>query len=120
MEEGIPRKLDKFKRAQRTPGLNIIMGNDATAGAHGQKARQIEYRVKTGGQKHMDAIIAATSLNAEALGMKDRIGAIATGMEADLIAVDGNPLEDITALQRVVFVMKGGKVYKFTPKAKWP
>jgi imidazolonepropionase-like amidohydrolase len=120
MEEGIPRKLDMFKRALRTPGLKIIMGTDATAGAHGQNAREIVYRVKTGGQKPMDAIIAATSLNAEALGMKDRIGAIATGMEADLIAVDGNPLEDISALQRVVFVMKGGKVYKFAPKAKWP
>ena len=120
MEEGIPRKLDMFKRALRTPGLKMIMGTDATAGAHGQNAREIVYRVKTGGQKPMDAIIAATSLNAEALGMKDRIGAIATGMEADLIAVDGNPLEDITALQRVIFVMKGGKVYKFTPKAKWP
>ncbi|MEX2283874.1 MAG: amidohydrolase family protein, partial [Gemmatimonadota bacterium] len=118
MEEGIPRKLDMFKRALRTPGLMIIMGTDATAGAHGQNAREIVYRVQVGGQKPNDAIIAATSLNAEALGLKDRIGAIARGMEADLIAVDGNPLEDITALQRVVFVMKGGKVYKNVAAAK--
>jgi imidazolonepropionase-like amidohydrolase len=112
MEEGIPRKLDMFKRALKTPGLKLIMGTDATAGAHGQNAREIVYRVKVAGQNPMDAIVAATSLNAEALGMEGRIGAIAPGMEADLIAVAGNPLEDITALQRVVFVMKGGKVYK--------
>jgi imidazolonepropionase-like amidohydrolase len=60
----------------------------------------------------MDAIVALTSLNAEALGLKDRIGALAPGMEADLIAVDADPLTDIAALQRVVFVMKGGVVYR--------
>ena len=85
---------------------------DATAGAHGQNAREIIYRVQVAGQPAMDAIVAATSLNAESLGLKDRIGAIAAGMDADLIAVDGDPQTDITALRRVVFVMKGGKVYK--------
>jgi imidazolonepropionase-like amidohydrolase len=112
MEEGIPRKLDMFKRALRQPGLKLIMGTDATAGAHGQNAREIVYRVKVAGQPPMDAILGATSLAAEALGMKDQIGAIAEGMQADLIAVDGDPLRDITALQRVVFVMKGGKIYR--------
>jgi imidazolonepropionase-like amidohydrolase len=58
----------------------------------------------------MDAIVAATSMSAEAIGMADRIGAIAPGMEADLVAVDGNPLEDITAVRRVIWVMRGGKV----------
>jgi imidazolonepropionase-like amidohydrolase len=117
MEEGIPRKLDMFKRAIKQPGLKIIMGTDATAGAHGQNAREIVYRVQVGGQRPMDAIRAATSLNADALGLGDRIGAIAAGMEADLIAVDGDPLTDITALQRVVFVMKGGRVYKHVAPA---
>ena len=111
-EEGIPLKLAMFKRAIQHKDLKIIMGTDATAGAHGQNAREIVYRVQVGGQRAMDAIVAATSLNAEALGMGDRIGSVAAGMEADLIAVDGDPVTDITALQRVVFVMKGGRVYR--------
>ena len=112
MEESIPLSLAMFKMAIRHKDLKIIMGTDANAGAHGQNAREIVYRVKTGGQPAMDAILGATSLNAEALGLKDRIGSLAPGMEADLIAVDGDPLTDITALQRVVVVMKGGKIYK--------
>ncbi len=112
MEQGIPLKLSMFKRALQHKGLKLIMGTDATAGAHGQNAREIVYRVQVGGQPAMDAIIGTTSLAAEALGLAGRIGAIAPGMEADLIAVDGDPLQDITALQRVAFVMKGGKVYK--------
>ncbi|HSA54698.1 MAG TPA: FG-GAP-like repeat-containing protein [Gemmatimonadaceae bacterium] len=115
MEEGIPRKLDMFKRAMRTPRLKVLMGTDATAGAHGQNAREIVYRVQVAGQRPMDAITAATSLAAEALGMRDRIGAVAPGREADLIAVEGDPLTDITALRRVVFVMKGGVVQKGMP-----
>ena len=111
MDEGIPRKLEMFKRAMKTPGLKIIMGTDATAGAHGQNAREIIYRVQVAGQPAMDAVAAITS-RAPSLGLKDRIGAIAPGMEADLIAVDGDPLTDITALRRVVFVMKGGVVMK--------
>jgi imidazolonepropionase-like amidohydrolase len=112
MEEGIPRKLEMFKRALRQPNLKLIMGTDATAGAHGQNAREIVYRVKTAGQEPMAAIRGATSLAAEALGLRDQIGTLAPGMQADLIAVDGDPLQDITALQRVVFVMKGGRIYK--------
>jgi imidazolonepropionase-like amidohydrolase len=112
MEQAIPLSLAMFKMAIRHKDLKIVMGTDANAGAHGQNAREIVYRVQTGGQPAMDAIIGATSLNAEALGLKDRVGSLAPGMEADLIAIDGDPLTDITALQRVVFVMKGGKIYK--------
>jgi imidazolonepropionase-like amidohydrolase len=111
-EDGIPLKLAMFKMAIRHTDLNILMGTDAVAGAHGQNARETVYRVQVGGQPAMDAITAVTSLNAGALGLGDRIGTLAPGMEADLIAVDGNPLSDITALQRVVFVMKGGTVYR--------
>lgn len=112
MEKGIPLKLSMFRTALKHKGLKLIMGTDATAGAHGQNARETVYRVKQAGQVPMDAIAGTTSLAAEALGLRDRIGSLAPGMEADLVAVAGDPLVDITALQRVVFVMKGGKVYK--------
>ena len=92
----------------------MIFGTDGGAGAHGRNHEELVYRVRDGGQPPMDAIISATSLSAESLRMQDRIGSIARGMEADIIATDGNPLEDITAVRRVVFVMKGGKVYKNT------
>src|SRR5688572_14113330 len=111
-EEGIPLKLEMFKRAMRHKDLKIIMGTDATAGAHGRNAREIIYRVQVAGQPALDAIVGATSLNAEALGMADRIGTVARGMEADLIAVEGNPVADITSLERVVFVMRAGRVYR--------
>jgi imidazolonepropionase-like amidohydrolase len=74
--------------------------------------RETVYRVQTGGQDAMEAIVGLTALNAGALGLADTLGTIAPGMDADLVAVDGDPLKDITALRRVVFVMKGGKVYK--------
>jgi imidazolonepropionase-like amidohydrolase len=112
MEKGVPQSLAMFKRAVAVKGLKLIMGTDAGAGAHGQNAREIVYRVQVGGQSPMEAIIGATSLAAEALGMKDTVGVIAPGSTADLIAIDGDPLTDITALRRVVFVMKGGTVVK--------
>lgn len=112
MEKGIPMNLEMFRRALKIKDLKIIMGTDAGASAHGQNAREITFRVLEAGQSAADAIKSATSLAAESLGMQDRIGSIAAGMEADLIAVNGDPLRDITALRRVAFVMKGGKVYK--------
>jgi cytosine/adenosine deaminase-related metal-dependent hydrolase len=60
----------------------------------------------------MAAMVSANSLGAEALGLADQIGSIAPGLQADIIALDGDPLQDITAVRRVVFVMKGGIVYK--------
>jgi len=81
------------------------------AGAHGQNAREVVERVKSG-QRPGDAIVGLTSLAAESMGLQKEIGNIAPGLNADLVAVEGNPLEDITALQRVRFVMRNGKVYK--------
>jgi imidazolonepropionase-like amidohydrolase len=112
MEDGIPLNDAVFKMALRHKDLKMTMGTDAVAGAHGRNANEVVHRVKVDGQPAMDAIVGVTSLNAEAIGLKDRTGALAPGLEADLIAVDGDPLTDITALQRVVFVMKGGVVYR--------
>ena len=64
------------------------------------------------GEDPMDALVAANSRAAESLNMQNEIGSIAPGMQADIIAVDGDPIKDITAVRRVVFVMKGGKVYR--------
>jgi len=111
-EKGIPMKLEMFKNALKVSGLKLLMGTDAGAGAHGRSAEEIIYRVQMAGQRPADALAGATSLNAQAIELADRIGSIAAGMDADLIAVDGDPLKDITALRRVVFVMKAGKVYK--------
>jgi imidazolonepropionase-like amidohydrolase len=118
MEDGIALNDTMFKMAIRHKGLKINMGTDAVAGAHGQNAREIVHRVQKDGQPAMDAIMAATSLNAEALGLAAQIGSLAPDMAADVIAVDGDPLSDITALQRVVFVMKGGVVYRNVAAAK--
>jgi imidazolonepropionase-like amidohydrolase len=60
----------------------------------------------------MTAMVSANSLGAEALGLADQIGSIAPGLQADIIALDGDPVKDITAVRRVVFVMKGGIIYK--------
>jgi imidazolonepropionase-like amidohydrolase len=112
MEKAVPRVLQVFKKAIQTKNLKVVFGTDALAGSHGRNFQELEYRVRTGGQSAMDAINSATSLAAESLGLGDRIGSLAPGYEADVIAVQGNPLEDIRALEKVVFVMKRGRVLK--------
>ena len=101
-----------MRRALKIPGLKILFGSDALAGSHGRNAEEFVDRVRDLGQDPMAAMMSANSLAAEALGMPDQIGSIMPGLEADIIAIDGNPLKDITAVRRVVFVMKGGVVYK--------
>ena len=110
MQKSIPIVIEMFRRAVKTPGLKIVYGTDAVAGAHGRNIEEAVVRVKDGGQKPIDAIISMTSLAAESLGMKDSLGAIAPGLLADLVAVEGDPVRDITALRRVKFVMAGGRV----------
>jgi imidazolonepropionase-like amidohydrolase len=99
-----------FKRALAA-GLPIGFGTDAAVIPHGQNAREFAVRVRLG-EAPMAAIVAATSLNAEIIGWQDRVGSISPGKLADIIAVPGDPLADITALQRVNFVMKGGAVFR--------
>jgi imidazolonepropionase-like amidohydrolase len=111
MEKGIPMMADVLKRA-RAHHVKIVLGTDAVAGSHGRNAEEFIYRVRDGGQPAMEAIVSGTSLAAESLRLGDKIGSIADGMEADLVAVAGNPLDDMTAVRKVVFVMKGGKVFK--------
>jgi imidazolonepropionase-like amidohydrolase len=115
MEKAIPIDLAMFKQALATPHLKIVFGTDAVAGAHGHNIEELIYRVQKGGQDPAAAIVSITSLSAESLGLAAQIGSVAPGMAADLIAVDGDPLRDITALRRVVFVMKGGKIIKAPP-----
>lgn len=120
MKEILPMMHDLMQRAARTPGLKIVFGTDAVAGAHGRNAEDFIDRVRDGGVDPMAAMISANSLGAQALGMSDRIGSIAPGLEADIIALDGDPLQDITAVRRVVFVMKGGVVYKNVARGAIP
>jgi imidazolonepropionase-like amidohydrolase len=112
MKDLIPAHQEFIRHAMKIPGLKIVYGTDAVAGAHGHNAEDFIHRVRDCGVDPMAAMVSANSLGAEALGMADQIGAIAPGLQADIIALDGDPLHDITAVRRVVFVMKAGTVYK--------
>ena len=91
--------------------LPIGLGSDAAVIPHGQNARELSVRVRFG-EKPMAALVSATRLNAEILGWSDRIGTVEKGKLADLVAVPGDPLADITAVERVGFVMKGGTIHR--------
>lgn len=100
--------------AGKTKGMKIMMGSgaDGSTYAHGTQALDFEALVKRAGLTPVRAIQTGTTINAEVLGWQDQIGSIDKGKYADLIAVSGDPLADITELQRVKFVMKGGKVIR--------
>ena len=110
MEKGVQIVLDTFKKTLKHPDLKIIYGTDAVAGAHGRNYEEYIVRVRDGGQNPMQALISATSLSAQSLNLADQIGCLGPGMQADIVAFDGNPLQDVTAARRAVFVMKGGQV----------
>lgn len=110
MESALPNLAVVFKKALDA-GIRMPMGTDAVAGAHGENAREIIARVHAG-QSTTGALIGATSLAAESLGMSTTIGTIAPGFEADLVAVPGDAVADITNVHHTRFVMKGGRVYK--------
>jgi imidazolonepropionase-like amidohydrolase len=92
-------------------GVRIAFGSDSGVSPHGENRREFGYMVAAG-MKEMDAIVAATRSAAELLGLSDEVGTIEPNKAADLIATAGNPLVDITELERVVFVMRGGVIYK--------
>ena len=115
MADARRRGLITFTRTIQNPDVQIVFGTDAVAGAHGRNFEEFIVRVEEGGQDPMDAIISATSRAARALGLSDTLGQITQGHTADLVAVDGNPLEDISAMSRVRFVMKDGVVYRYEP-----
>jgi imidazolonepropionase-like amidohydrolase len=100
--------------ASKTKGMKIMMGSgvDGETYVHGTEALDFEMLVKYGGLTPVRAIQGATVINAEVFGWQDQIGSIDKGKYADLIAVSGDPLADITELQRVKFVMKGGKIIR--------
>lgn len=99
-----------FRRALAA-GLPIGFGTDSAVIPHGENARELAVRVRLG-EAPMAAIVSATRLNAEILGWSDRAGTIEAGKWADLIAVSGDPLADISVLEQVGFVMKAGTVYR--------
>jgi imidazolonepropionase-like amidohydrolase len=117
MIKALPVNQQLFLDAIHTPGLKVVMGTDAVAGGHGREVEEIIERIKLG-QPAMDALISATSLNAESLRMSDQVGNIAPGMLADIIAVNDDPLKDPTTLRHIAFVMKGGVVYRDLVSAK--
>ena len=115
MERAVPLAVDAVRKAATTPGVKLVFGTDAVAGAHGRNVDDLICRVNEAGQKPMDALMSATSVAAQSMKLGDSIGTLKQGMLADVIAVRGNPLTDITALKRVLFVMRDGRVYRNTP-----
>src|SRR3954470_2732415 len=113
MERDLPQDFAICSMAVKS-GAKVVFSTDATAGAHGRNAEEFIGRVEHCGQSPMAALVSANSLAAEAVGMGDRLGNLKPGYDADIIAIDGDPVADITAVRRVVFVMRGGVVYKAT------
>ena len=105
-----PLIQDMFKRAYAA-GVKVAFGTDSGVSTHGENAREFGYMVEAG-MPPIEAILAATRNAADLVSAADRIGSVQAGRFADIVAVAGNPLADITELRRVTFVMKGGKVYK--------
>jgi imidazolonepropionase-like amidohydrolase len=105
---GMKNAARAFERARKA-GVTIGCGSDVGVFAHGTSWKELDWMVRDG-MKPAEALLAATSFAARILGWQDRLGAIRPGYLADLVAVEGDPTSDITTLQKVQFVMKGGVV----------
>jgi imidazolonepropionase-like amidohydrolase len=105
-----PQIQETFARAYRA-GVPIVFGTDSGVSPHGENAREFSLMV-AGGMPPMEAIRSATGIAAGFLGIDDRVGTLTTGLLADVIAVAGDPLADISVLEDVRFVMKEGVIYK--------
>jgi imidazolonepropionase-like amidohydrolase len=105
------RRIDETFRSAAARGVRIAFGTDAGVGIHGTNAEEFVLMVK-GGLKPIDALRAATSVDAELFGIANEVGTLEDGKIADLVAVPGNPVTDITKTREVFFVMQGGKVVK--------
>jgi imidazolonepropionase-like amidohydrolase len=112
MEKAMPLGIAAIRKALGTPGLRMVFGTDAVAGAHGRNVEDLICRVNEAGQPVQQALIAATSLAAKSMGLADSVGTLRAGMQADIIAVPGDLSRDAALLRRVHFVMKGGRVYR--------
>jgi imidazolonepropionase-like amidohydrolase len=112
-EETTQAQREGFAKAVKA-GVKLAFGTDSGGYPHGMNAKQFAYQVRYG-QTPMEAIRSATAVAAELMGWQDRVGAIEPGRFADLIAVEGDPLEDVDVLTDVAFVMQGGTVVKHRP-----
>ena len=115
-KEELDAAIDNMAKLHQR-GVRVVMGSDFGFSwcPHGTYARELTHFVRLVGYSPMDAIVAVTKLGAEAMRMSDRIGTVEPGKLADLIVVDGNPLEDITILEdrtRISLVMKGGELFR--------
>ncbi|MBQ4859280.1 amidohydrolase family protein [Pseudoalteromonas sp. MMG007] len=104
------KQRDSFSRAVKA-GVNMVFGTDAAIYPHGDNAKQFSRMVEFG-MSELQAIQAATINSAKLLKMNTKLGQLKAGFAADIIALKGNPLENITELEHIPFVMKAGKVYK--------
>jgi imidazolonepropionase-like amidohydrolase len=116
LQRGVTLGPNVIRMAQATPGLKMVWGTDAVAGAHGRDVEDLICRVREGGQPATAALLSATSGGAEALGKE--IGTLAKGYRADVIAVAGDPTQNIDVLRNVTFVMSGGRVRRVEASAR--
>jgi imidazolonepropionase-like amidohydrolase len=107
------REAEEEEQAETNKlSANTDLGTDAGVGKHGTNGHEFTLMVRWGGLTPMESIVAGTSAAARLFGWKDRVGTLAPGRLADVVAVAGNPLDDITRLESPLFVMKDGIIYK--------